>query len=166
MAVKDIELTFHHIHSSHLSLFYSSFRKQWFDQHHQMEVDQMASQSPIHHYHLDSLCQKSSRFSQVEFIPNVDLQCFFAKTTENQLALARKSRITKTEEIEHAMNFFPRMQFLLTNRSMKMPNLRSICFEDVKIDGDDLTQLHQVMDNESSTRNNLVRCVENRIFIL
>lgn len=124
-------------------------------------------------------------------VPGATLHCPFTEIEETQLSFARKNGITKVKiesfakkkEIEYILNLFPRMkylevdikrdtlnvttalEFILMNRSMKVPHLRSICFNGVKIDRDILDQLRQTIDAETFIRNYHLRCVKNKIFI-
>ena len=132
---------------------------------------------------LDSLVLQS--------ISDTDLQCSSKEKTDSQLTFASKNRITKVkihsikakEEIQVIMDLFPRMEYLelhmksnrcdantvlkyiLTNQLMKVPSLRSICFEDEKVDRNILAKLRETVGSESFIGNHHLRCVKNHIFI-
>ena len=133
--------------------------------------------------HLDSI-SLTSMFGN-------DLQCLFDETNESQPSFTQKQRITKVnislirnmDEMQHVMHLFPRMEYLeltlmrptidvvtalkciLMNRSMKVPNLRSICFDNENIDREVLDQLRSVMDGERSIRKYHFKCNRNEIFV-
>lgn len=98
--------------------------------------------------------------------------------------LLKIESIKRKEEIECFLNLFTQMkdlelsiqsdtldvvtafQIILTNHSKKTSNLRSICFDDVKVDRDVLTNSRMVINDNLFVPTYTFRCVNIRIYVM
>ena len=124
-------------------------------------------------------------------LEGIDVQISSRDTMIHQLSFTRRNQITKfkirsftkKEELQWFMSLLPRMEYfetgiklhgfdvvtvlkwILSDHLTRVSNLRSICFVDVEINCDVLTQLRQVIEKESLIENYSLRCIRNRIYI-